>query len=64
MWKTLDKKKNQGQRRKIIHYIKNWYKREEYQMIIIYIGDKKYIIDKKKIHNLGCTASFSYICCT
>ena len=48
MWKTLDKKKNQGQRRKIIHYIKNWYKREEYQMIIIYIGDKKYIIDKKK----------------
>ena len=48
MWKTLDKKiKNQGQRRKIIHYNKNWYKREEYQMITIYIGDKKYIIDKK-----------------
>ena len=41
------KKKNQVQRRKIIHYIKNWYKREEYQMITIYIGDKKYIIDKK-----------------
>ena len=43
MWKTLDGK-NHEQRRKIIHNVKNWNKRGEYQATTIKILENLYTI--------------------
>ena len=46
-WKTPDGKSH-GQKRRIIHYIKNWYKKGEYKSLKTYTPSHIYIYGREK----------------